>query len=318
MSHHTKIFLSLALLVLLGSSVFAPRAFAQSANCEQTYFVEKGDWLSIIAQRYLGEIKAFPALAEATNAAAKVDPSFTAIPDPNKIEVGQKICIPAVTAVPGRELAGIYTSVGPAADASALIETLVLGGDGQVRYVSNYVGKAEFDAKGTWTQDGTTVTVKLYEQAGKPVNDTLTFTVQDGNLVQTSPATNQTFAKTSPGVAFYSGLYTSGRKSFDGSETLVALTLLPNGEAQMNLTKADGTFVMQTGTWTLGTNPDTGAPSITVNLTQQGDQTISETYVFQIQGENLRGTEYNSDKWGTDLTFTKYHAPVEPSTPANP
>src|SRR5689334_22469820 len=61
---------------------------------------------------------------------------------PEKIEVGQKLCIPAVTAVPGRELAGIYTTVGPAADASALVETLVLGGDGQARYTLDYIGKA--------------------------------------------------------------------------------------------------------------------------------------------------------------------------------
>ncbi|RIK14673.1 MAG: hypothetical protein DCC52_19425, partial [Chloroflexi bacterium] len=44
---------------------------------------------------------------------------------------------------------------------------------------------------------------------------------------------------------------------------------------------------------------------------------LDETYVFQIQGENLRGLAYDKDLWGTDLTFTKYHAPVEPVTPAS-
>jgi hypothetical protein len=56
---------------------------------------------------------------------------------------------------------------------------------------------------------------------------------------------------------------------------------------------------------------------VTVNLTEQNGQTISETYVFQVQGNLLRGTEYDSNKWGTDLTFTKYEPPATPETPAS-
>lgn len=308
------------LLALLLSAPLAIPALARSntqdAACQQTYFVQAGDWLSTIAEKYLGDVSAYPVLMEATNNAAKTDPSFATIADANKIEVGQKICIPSITTVPGRELAGIYTTVGPAADASALVETLVLGGDLQVRYVMNYVGKAEIDAKGTWKQDGSTVTVDLYEQAGQPVKQTMTFTVDGTNLVAAEPP-NQVYARTSPSVAFYSGVYTSGRSTQDGSETLTALTLLPNGEAQMTLSTPDNPFILQTGTWTVGPNPDTGAESITVHLTQQGDQTIDETFVFQVQGNLLRGTEYDSNKWGTDLTFTKVQDPSEPSTPGN-
>jgi hypothetical protein len=315
----SKFFLLSALVALLLSISAVPAAFAQpntQAACEQTYIVQKGDWLSTIALKFLGDVKAYPSILQATNDAAKTDSSFATIADANKIEVGQKLCIPAVTAVPGRELAGIYTTVGPAADASALVETLVLGGDGQVRYTLDYIGKASIDAKGTWKQEGNTVTVLLYEQAGKATKQTMTFTVQDGNLVATNPP-NATYTKTAPDVAFYSGLYTANRSSADGSETLTALALLPNGEAQLTLSSSSNPFILQTGTWKAGTNPDTNTPSITVNLTKQGDQTIEETYVFQVDGENLRGTQYNADKWGTDLTFTKFHAPAEPQTPAS-
>ena len=110
-------------------------------------------------------------------------------------------------------------------------------------------------------------------------------------------------------MVFYTGVYTSGRSTQDGSETLTALTLLPNGEAQMTLSTPDNPFILQTGTWTVGPNPDRAPKSITDNLTQQGDQTIDETFVFQVQRNLLRGTEYDSNKWGTDLTFTKVPTP---------
>ncbi|MCC7162243.1 MAG: LysM peptidoglycan-binding domain-containing protein [Anaerolineae bacterium] len=314
----TFLFAALAALLLTASvSQFAfARTDVQDAACQQTYFVQAGDWLSTIAEKYLGDVSAYPALLQATNDAAKSDSSFAAIDDANKIEVGQKLCIPAITTVPGRELAGIYTAVGPAADASALVETLVLGGDLQVRYVMNYIGKAEINATGTWKQDGSTVNVVLTEQAGKPVDQTMTLTVDGANLVSTTPP-NTVYTRTAPSMAFYTSVYTSGRSTQDGSKTLTALTLLPNGVAQMTLSTPDNPFILQTGTWTVGPNPDTGAESITVHLTQQGDQTIDETFVFQVQGNLLRGTQYDSDKWGTDLTFTKVPSPSEPSTPAN-
>ena len=126
--------LSALLLVALG---FAQPALvlaqASSAGCVQTYVVQKGDWLSNIATRFLGDAKAYPAIVAATNEAAKTDSSFATITNPSLIRVGSKLCIPAGTAIPGRENAGIYTNVGPAADASNLVETLVLGTDGQVR-----------------------------------------------------------------------------------------------------------------------------------------------------------------------------------------
>lgn len=309
-----------AVAALLLTASITPAAFAQqnlqAAKCEQTYVVQAGDWLSRIAQKFLGDVKAYTTIMQATNDAAKTDSTFRTLTNPNLIAVGQKLCIPSVTNVPGRELAGVYSSVGPAADASALVETLVLGGDGQARYTLDYVGKATIDAKGTWKQDGSTVTVQLTEQAGKPVQQTLTFTVKDDTLVAAAPP-NETFNKTSADVAFYQGLYTANRKSADGSETLNALALLPNGQVQLTLSSTSNPFILQTGTWTVAKNADTAANSITVKLTKQGDQTIDETYVFQADNETLRGTEYNKDKWGTDLTFTKVHSPSEPETPAS-
>jgi LysM repeat protein len=307
--------------------VLAPRALAQTANCAQTYIVQQGDWLSSIAQKFLGDVKAYDAIQQATNDAAKTDSSFATIADANKIEVGQKLCIPERTGGttlppqgPGPVIpsaAGAYTHVGPAADASALVETFLLTDDFKATHLLDYIGKARITETGTWTTENFQYVVTLTNQDGKAINEQLKFQLDaNGNLVSVGDAPI-TYAKTSPEVIQHAGLYTANRSSADGKEKLIALALLPNGVAQLTSSSDANPFILKTGTWQLGTNPDTNAPSLTVMLDKQGDTAINETYVFQIDGDNLRGTQYNADKWGTDLTFTKFNAPSEPETPAS-
>ena len=107
------IFYSLAVVLLLVEMVgLAPAASElqgenQSANqitdpsqnnaasaCLQTYVVQRGDSLSLIAQKFLGDLLAYNLIFQATNAAVGTD-GFTAIRDPNIIEPGQILCIPA-------------------------------------------------------------------------------------------------------------------------------------------------------------------------------------------------------------------------------
>ena len=57
--------------------------------------IQPGDWLSTLAQQYLGSQARFTEIVAATNERAATDPSFTTITDPNLIEPGQKIWIPA-------------------------------------------------------------------------------------------------------------------------------------------------------------------------------------------------------------------------------
>ncbi len=59
------------------------------------YVVQKDDWLSKLADKFLGDIFAWPAIWEATNAKAQTDPSYTHIDNPNIIDVGQKLYIPS-------------------------------------------------------------------------------------------------------------------------------------------------------------------------------------------------------------------------------
>jgi len=61
--------------------------------------VQGSDWLSQVADKFLGDPLLFPAIAEATNQMNAVDSSFAKVVNPNVIEPGWKLCLPAVEGV---------------------------------------------------------------------------------------------------------------------------------------------------------------------------------------------------------------------------
>ena len=60
-----------------------------------TYIVQADDWLSRLAEKFYGDLLAYPAIVDATNAKAAEDDSYTVIDNPDVIEIGQKLFIPA-------------------------------------------------------------------------------------------------------------------------------------------------------------------------------------------------------------------------------
>jgi hypothetical protein len=72
----------------------------RNAGPGQEYIVKDGDWLTRIAVEYLGDMQAYQAIIDATNAKAAVDSSFARITDTNQLEVGQKLWIPAKPVTP--------------------------------------------------------------------------------------------------------------------------------------------------------------------------------------------------------------------------
>lgn len=88
-----KLLIVLGMLLIL-SLAAVPIQAQEGPNCAETYTVQADDWLSNLADRFFGTILAFPAIVDATNAAANQDDSFTRIQNPDEIEVGQKLCIP--------------------------------------------------------------------------------------------------------------------------------------------------------------------------------------------------------------------------------
>jgi WD40 repeat protein len=61
----------------------------------ELYIVQAEDWLSKIAEKYYQDLSAYPLIVVATNTKANSDASFAYITDPDVIEVGQKLWIPA-------------------------------------------------------------------------------------------------------------------------------------------------------------------------------------------------------------------------------
>jgi peptide/nickel transport system substrate-binding protein len=82
------------------ATLLSTTTLAQEAvTCESDVVVQADDWLSKIADKFYGNALAFPAIADATNAKAATDNSYTAISDVNLIEPGWKLCLPEAAEV---------------------------------------------------------------------------------------------------------------------------------------------------------------------------------------------------------------------------
>lgn len=301
---------ALALLTLLGV-IFAgaPRAQAQAA-CVETYTVQSGDTLGVIAEKYLGAINAYPQIVTATNEAAKTDSSFKTIADANVIEVGQKLCIPAKSATAPTApttaptavgaAAGFYTNTGPAADASALVYLLTLDPNGGAVMTQTYVSKGAFVSTGKWSQNANTVTVNFATQDGKPSTAVVVLTESDTGLTTTQDDAKVfgdpgfVLTKTPADVVALSGVYNNTKTGADGVETFVALTLTPDLKALFNTLVTGKDPVNQSGAWTAN------GKQVTVNLTTQNGQAVQENFVFELQGENLVATQFDQAKFGAE------------------
>lgn len=84
--------LAILLVTLLTGVAGAAGPLPQDGG--QEYVVQADDWLSKLAEKNYGDVLAWPVIWKATNAKAEEDDSFTVIPNPNIIEVGQKLWIP--------------------------------------------------------------------------------------------------------------------------------------------------------------------------------------------------------------------------------
>jgi hypothetical protein len=77
-----------------GEAVSAGETAAPTTACSEVYIVQKDDWLTKLALKYYNEMFDYPLIVDATNAKAREDSTFLEIPNPDLIEVGQKLCIP--------------------------------------------------------------------------------------------------------------------------------------------------------------------------------------------------------------------------------
>ncbi|MCB0168394.1 MAG: YbaY family lipoprotein [Anaerolineae bacterium] len=150
----------------------------------QPHTVQPGEWLSQIAEQFLGDTDQYTAIVEATNAKAAEDDSFTPITDPNLIEVGQKLWLPVAAEPAVTAFAGIYTASLPAADTPGRDMTLTLNADGTAARTIDYLNdKAPIEESGTWQDNGDgTATVTLTGRPGIESPDVITYSLTDETL----------------------------------------------------------------------------------------------------------------------------------------
>lgn len=67
----------------------------QGVTCDQDVVVQADDWLSKLAEKFYGDVLAFPAIVEATNQAHGADDSYARIDNSDVIETGWKLCVPS-------------------------------------------------------------------------------------------------------------------------------------------------------------------------------------------------------------------------------
>lgn len=83
------------LLVVVMLAVLVPVAGAAPRAQGEEYIVRAGDWLSKLAEKYLGDPMLYMAIVLATSKKYGEDPSFAYINDPDFIEPGWKLWIPS-------------------------------------------------------------------------------------------------------------------------------------------------------------------------------------------------------------------------------
>jgi glucose/mannose transport system substrate-binding protein len=89
-----KLFSLIMIMALL--AVFAPVVSAAPPAQGQEYTVTAGDWLSKVADKYLGNPQAWPAVMSATNQKNLEDSTFAKIANADLIEPGWKLWVPSM------------------------------------------------------------------------------------------------------------------------------------------------------------------------------------------------------------------------------
>ena len=114
---------------ILNPAVLAAPLPQETVACEQEVVVQADDWLSKIAEKIYGDVLAYPAIAEATNAKSVEDNTFAKIENVDVIEVGWKLCVPSLAdaeVLLERSLSAPDVTVSPAEPTGVEVGRLVL------------------------------------------------------------------------------------------------------------------------------------------------------------------------------------------------
>jgi LysM repeat protein len=113
-------FVVVVLALMPGAMAYAAGPSPQTEGWE--YVVQADDWLSKLAEKYLGDAHLWPRIVAITNAGAAVDPRLALIHDSNVIYPGQIILIPASSTVP---VSPVYVPPAPKPAVKPVVEPVV-------------------------------------------------------------------------------------------------------------------------------------------------------------------------------------------------
>jgi branched-chain amino acid transport system substrate-binding protein len=143
----------LAFALSLTPPAISAALLMQGVACEEDAVVQADDWLSKLADKFYGNVLAYPAVVEATNQAHAADDSYARIDNSDVIEPGWKLCIPSTDDAEAL-LAGRTSS----AVASASGEPIVIG--------ASLPLTGGFSVNGQKHKEGYELCVDLLNQAG--------------------------------------------------------------------------------------------------------------------------------------------------------
>ncbi|MCB0182386.1 MAG: rhamnose ABC transporter substrate-binding protein, partial [Anaerolineae bacterium] len=129
---------------------------ARADACDEDYSVQADDWLSKIADKFYGDVLAYPAIVDATNAAAAAGGNYDVIDNADVIEPGWTLCIPtaddAQALLSGEMSAG---SAAPAAGETTMAEGEAAMTEGAYNFVlvPKNLGNPYFDTANTGAQE---------------------------------------------------------------------------------------------------------------------------------------------------------------------
>ncbi len=114
-----SIVFALLVLMLLPAQILAAPPLQDAVSCSEEVVVQADDWLSKIAEKVYGDVLAYPAIADATNAKHAEDDSFAMIENVDVIDVGWKLCVPSVEDAQAMLNTTMEAPAMPAGDATA-------------------------------------------------------------------------------------------------------------------------------------------------------------------------------------------------------
>jgi branched-chain amino acid transport system substrate-binding protein len=167
-----NLFLVLAFALSLAPHAVSAAPVLQDVACEEDAVVQADDWLSKLADKFYGNILAFPAIVEATNQQNAVDDTYANIENPDLIEPGWKLCIPSNA--DAEAMLGVESA--PVAAAPASGDPITIG-------VSLPLS-GRFSEPGTAAQRGYEVWATMVNEAGGLLGRPVELSVLDNNSDQ--------------------------------------------------------------------------------------------------------------------------------------